>query len=187
MSPCLRRVPGLGSRSGVCHVWDVVGFGWTLHKMDGTIKVRPEDGGVRVRGFAPGSALFFHSASSQNLCVAVPESRRPDFLYCFPPPSFLFLFAKILFERRKKSTWGGGYMRRSDGTHTRTRKKSVYRQTHIWDGIKTGILEELLKNIYPYPNTAWIRSKFAMLCCLIAWWGCVEVVWHCAVTVFYKS
>lgn len=117
-------------------MWDVVGFGWTLHKMDGTIKVRPKDGRVRVRGFAPGSALFFHSVNSQNLRVAVPESRRPDFLYGFPPPSFLFLFAKILFERRrrrrkKKTAHGEEDIRdvQMEPTHAHARKVCIDRHT----------------------------------------------------------
>lgn len=44
VSLSLRHIPGAGINSGACHVWDIVGVRWKLRKMDGTIKVRVENG-----------------------------------------------------------------------------------------------------------------------------------------------
>lgn len=44
MSLSPRHIPGAGINSGACHVWDVVEVRTKLRKMDGTIKVRVENG-----------------------------------------------------------------------------------------------------------------------------------------------
>lgn len=44
VSLSLRHIPGTGINSGACHVWGIVRVRWKLRKMDGTIKVRVENG-----------------------------------------------------------------------------------------------------------------------------------------------
>lgn len=73
VSLSLRRIPGAGINSGACHVWDIVGVRWKLRKMDGTIKVRVENGVYEFVGdcFFGVAPPFFKQRVEMPLCVGL--------------------------------------------------------------------------------------------------------------------
>lgn len=73
VSLSLRHIPGAGINSGACHVWNIVEVRWKLRKMDGTIKVRVENGVYKFVedcffGVAP---PFFKQRVEMPLCVVL--------------------------------------------------------------------------------------------------------------------
>lgn len=79
MSLSLRHIPGTGINSGACHVWDIVGVRWKLRKMDGTIKVRVENGVYEFVGdcFFGVAPPFFLSSGLKCPSVSVCELGPP--------------------------------------------------------------------------------------------------------------
>lgn len=73
VSLSLRHIPGAGINSGACHVWDIVGVRWKLRKMDGTIKVRVENGVYEFVGdcFFGVAPPFFKQWVEMPLCVGL--------------------------------------------------------------------------------------------------------------------
>lgn len=72
VSVSLRHIPGTGINSGACHVWGIVRVRWKLRKMDGTIKVRVENGVYEFVGdcfFSKLRLLFFKQWFEILLCV----------------------------------------------------------------------------------------------------------------------
>lgn len=106
VSPSLRHIPGAGINSGACHVWDIVEVRWKLRKMDGTIKVRVENGVYEFLGDCFGEMrLLFFEAAGRNapLCRSVSGDLQrvwPRWA-AFPPGSkcgiqISFLFLLVL-------------------------------------------------------------------------------------------